>query len=78
MAAETRQVPPVRWEFLRTWKPVLKRARGTPSYPDVRLLVRLWMRSKALERLLDGQNARLYAVARERDALLCERQRKEG
>lgn len=56
--------------FLRTWKPLLKRARGTAFYADIRELLKLWLFAKRLRRLLDGQNERLYKVAKERDALL--------
>lgn len=50
--------------FLRTFKPMLKRARGTPHYADIRLLLQLWLHAKHMQRILDGQNIRLYNVAR--------------
>ena len=56
--------------ILKTFKPMLRRARGTPSHADVRVLIRLWLHSKRLQRLVDGQNAHLYEAARERDLLL--------
>ena len=55
--------------FLRTYKPMLKRARGTPSYQDVRQLLQLWLHCKRIQRLLDRQNQSLYEAARERDRL---------
>jgi hypothetical protein len=56
--------------FLTTFKPMLKRARGTPSYEDMRVLLRLWSHHKRVRRLLDAQNTRLYQAAAERDHLL--------
>lgn len=55
--------------FLRTFKPMLKRARGTPSYQDVRRLLQLWLYCRHMTQLLDWQNTRLYQVAQERDLL---------
>ena len=61
--------------FLRTFKPMLKRARGTPFYADIRLLLRLWLHGQHMTRLFEGQSRRLYAVARERDLMLWERRK---
>ena len=58
--------------FLRTYKPLLKRARGTASYADVRQLLQQWMWARRIERLFHGQNERLLKAARSRDALLGE------
>lgn len=55
---------PPQFPFLRTYKPMLKRARGTPSYEDIRLLLRLWLHCKHIRRLLDSQNERLYLATR--------------
>lgn len=46
---------------------MLKRARGTASYQDVRTLIQLWLYAKRIRALLDGQNERLFEVARELD-----------
>ena len=54
--------------FLRTYKPMLRRARGTASYQDVRTLIQLWIHAKQMQNLLDAQNRRLFEVARELDA----------
>jgi hypothetical protein len=61
--------------FLRTFKPMLKRARGkdaahAPSYQDVRRLLQLWMYCRHMVALLDRQNTRLYQAAQERDMLI--------
>lgn len=56
--------------FFRTFKPMLKRARGTPSYPDVRLLVQLWLHCTRVQQLLHSQNTRLCEAASTRDRLL--------
>lgn len=59
--------------FLRTYKPMLKRARGTPCYRDVRQLLKQWLYCQHMVRLLGQQNARLYQAAGERDLLLWEK-----
>lgn len=59
--------------FLRTFKSMLKRARGTEHYDDIRLLLQLKLHANRVERLLVGQNDRLYEAARTRDALLSTR-----
>lgn len=56
--------------FLRTYKPMLKAARGTPHYAHVRLLLQNWLWAQHMVRLLHRQNTALYKAARERDALL--------
>lgn len=56
--------------FLRTYKPMLKAARGTPHYAAIRQLLQQWLWAKRMVRLLHHQNAALYKAARERDALL--------
>lgn len=66
-----------RFAFLRTYKPLLKRARGTPYYEDIRELLGYWLRQKKIERLLAAQNLRLYEAARERDRLLAARKKEE-
>jgi hypothetical protein len=66
-----------RFAFLRTYKPLLKRARGTPYYEDIRELLGYWLRQKKIERLLAAQNLRLYEAARERDCLLAAARKKE-
>jgi hypothetical protein len=58
--------------FLRTWKPVLKRARGTEFYPEIRRLLQLWLHCKRITRILEGQNQKLYKAARDRDRMLSE------
>lgn len=63
--------------FLRTYKPLLKKARGTPFYEDIRKLLQEYLFQKHLRRLLDGQNERLYKAAKERDLLLLS-QKREG
>ena len=65
----------LRFPFLRTFKPVLKRARAVRDtapdiYEDVRLLLSLWLHQKRIRRLLDHQNASLLAASQERDRLL--------
>jgi hypothetical protein len=59
--------------FLRTYKPMLKRARGTTSYQDVRQLLKLWLHCRHITTILDQQNVRLYQAAHERDCLLSHR-----
>lgn len=61
--------------FLRTYKPMLKRARqcGTREYGDVRRLLKQWLYCQHMVRLLHQQNARLYQAAMERDSLLWEK-----
>jgi hypothetical protein len=56
--------------FLTTFKPMLKRAQGTFFYADIRKLLTLWLHAKRLQRLVDGQNTKLYEAARERDRLI--------
>jgi hypothetical protein len=56
--------------FLRTYKPMLKRARGTASYQDVRALLKLWLHCRHITSLLQRQNDSLYQAARERDNLV--------
>lgn len=46
---------------------MLKRARGTASYQDVRTLIQLWLYAKRIRAILDGQNERLFEIARDRD-----------
>ena len=63
------------FSFLRTFKPMLKRARGkdaahAPSYQDVRKLLQLWLHAQHMVALLDRQNTRLYQAAQERDMLI--------
>lgn len=55
----------VTFPFLRTFKPMLKRARGTASYEDVRQLLKLWLHCRRLRSLLDNQNRLLYVAARQ-------------
>ncbi len=64
--------------FLRTYKPMLKRARGTPSYQDVRQLIKLWMHCQHMTQLLHRQNTNLYQASRDRDLLLWEKHHVEG
>jgi hypothetical protein len=63
---------PGTFPFLRTFKPMLKRAKGTPCEQDVRKLLELWLHAKRLRRLLDHQNETLLHVSQERDWLLAE------
>jgi hypothetical protein len=59
--------------FLRTYKPMLKRAWGTPSYQDVRQLLKQWQHCQHITQLLQHQNTRLYQAAHDRDQLLWEK-----
>lgn len=54
---------------------MLKRARGTASYKDVRQLLQLWLHGQHMTRLVEAQNRRLYEAARERDRLIAELRR---
>lgn len=56
--------------FLRTYKPMLKAARGTPHYESIRQLLKQWLWAKRMVALLDRQNIALYKAAKERDARL--------
>ena len=56
--------------FLRTFKPMLKRAWGTASYQDMRLLLQLWLHCKRTRQLLEGQSERLCHAAGARDVML--------
>ena len=49
---------------------MLKRARSTASYQDVRHLLKLWLYSRKMIKLLEKQNQRLYQAAKERDKLI--------
>ena len=60
------------FSFLRTFKPMLKRARGTEFYPDVRRLLQLWLHCKRVTALLEGQNQKLYRAACDRDRMISE------
>lgn len=61
------------WPFLRTYKPMLKRAWNLPNYLDVRQLIQQWMWAKRIQALLERQNQALFRAASERDRLLFER-----
>lgn len=48
---------------------MLKRARGTASYQDIRQLLKLWLYCKKMLKLLEKQNERLYQAGKARDYL---------
>jgi hypothetical protein len=52
---------------------MLKRAWGTPSYQDVRQLLKQWIYCQHMVQLLHRQNDNLYQAARDRDLLLWEK-----
>lgn len=63
--------------LLRTYKPILKAARGTPLYAGVRELAQNWLWTRHITQLLHSQNAKLYLAAKERDRLIAQLRRYE-